>query len=183
MSGDTAVPMPDRDAVQEGQILRPSQVRRAEALMTARKVLENRQALFAGSKLTSNSTIGDLTYLAEWILTGQLDFDGDEAYPDADDIAKAERQGFIDGVKASQTFVAAGGTDLDELLPTGEGFPVGAWEPGPPSYPADPDHDDVTLASFAGVINQPTIGAPDQDDRPSFRNLPPTGALAENDPR
>jgi len=165
MSGDTALPFPteliDSDAVPEGQILRPSQVRRAEALMIARKVLENRQALFAGSKLTSTSTIGDLTYLADWIVTGPQDFDGDEDYPDTDDVVKAQKQGFVDGVKASATFLAAGGTDLDELLANGEGFPEpspGAWEPGPPSFPTAPDHDD-----------------------PSWRDLPPTGALAEND--
>lgn len=165
MSGDTAVPMPDpMEALRSGEVLYPSlqpdQLCRAEALTIARKILENRQSLFAGSKLPSNSTIGDLTYLADWILTGPQDFDGDEDYPDADDVVKARRQGFVDGIKASATFLAAGGTDLDELLAVNEGFPEpGTWEPGPPSYPTEPDH----------------------DDRPSFMDLPPTGALAEND--
>jgi hypothetical protein len=146
MSGDTAIPLPeliDRDAVAEGQTLRPAQLRRVEALQVARRMLESKGGMFGGSKVEENRAVYDLTYLADWIIDGPSDFDGDEDYPDATDVANAQRQGFADGVKASATFLAAGGSDLNELLANGEGFPdptPGDWEPGPPSF----DHDDAT---------------------------------------
>jgi hypothetical protein len=164
MSGDTAVPLPepvDLDAVLDYPNLQPDQLRRVEALQVARQTLVSKAGLFGGSKVEANRAVYDLTYLADWIIDGSPDYDGDEDYPDAEDVAKAQKQGFVDGVKASATFLAAGGTDLDQLLANGEGFPPpspGAWEPGPPSFPTAPDHDDA-----------------------SWRDLPPTGALAEND--
>lgn len=61
----------DRDAVAEGQILRPSQLRRVEALKTARLILEDRTGgVFAGVKAEAKGTVEDLLTLAGWVLDG-----------------------------------------------------------------------------------------------------------------
>jgi hypothetical protein len=74
MSGDTAVPMPERKT---GTVPDPTtkltddQLRRIEALQIARQALEQRPGLFAGSKIEATSrVVFDLTYLADWIIDG-----------------------------------------------------------------------------------------------------------------
>ena len=71
---DTAVPLPepiDTDAVQDDQVLRPSQRRRVEALQAARQILEIKPGIFTGSKLEpARSVVVDLMTLADWIIDG-----------------------------------------------------------------------------------------------------------------
>lgn len=77
MSGETAVPMPERKigtvraaAVAVDTKLTDDQLRRVEALQVARQTLENKPGLFAGSKVEANRAVYDLTYLADWIIDG-----------------------------------------------------------------------------------------------------------------
>jgi hypothetical protein len=117
LNDDVAIPLPDTDAPVNGEILRPSQRRRIEALQSARGVLANTPALFAGSKIDGTRSVGDLIALAEWILFG------------SDNRAQVVRD-------APSAF---------RLEPTGA----------------------VTLTTDGAL--------------PSFMDLPPTDALAEND--
>ena len=58
---DTAVPLPepvDRDAPTDDNILRPSQLRRIEALQAARNVLVSKPLLFSGSGVPSPGRSG-----------------------------------------------------------------------------------------------------------------------------
>jgi hypothetical protein len=60
----------DHDAVPEGQLFRPAQQRRVEALKIARQILEVKPGVFSGSKVEANRQVYDLTYLADWIIAG-----------------------------------------------------------------------------------------------------------------
>lgn len=72
---DTAVPLPETETEAEavpddGSMLTADQRRRVSALQIARDVLENKPALFAGAKVPEVRSVGDLTYLADWIIDG-----------------------------------------------------------------------------------------------------------------
>lgn len=70
---DTAVPLPETEAEavpDDGSMLTADQRRRVSALQIARDVLENKPALFAGAKVPEVRSVGDLTYLADWIIDG-----------------------------------------------------------------------------------------------------------------
>lgn len=79
MSDDTATDLIDTDAPTEGSTLRPSQLRRVAALHEARKVLENKAGLFVGSKMGEGFGVGDLTYVAGWIIDGPVPDERDTA--------------------------------------------------------------------------------------------------------
>jgi hypothetical protein len=145
LNDDVAIPIPDTDAPADGEILRPSQRRRIEALQSARGVLANTPALFAGSKIDGTRSVGDLIVLAEWILFGSDEPDTSDA-----DAAYLRQQGYISGVRDAATFADAGGENFDSLL--GD---------APSARLFDPVNSDIA--------------------QPSFIDLPPTGALAEND--
>lgn len=110
---DTAVPLPETTTE---PILTIDQRRRVEALQIARRILESKPGLFVGSKIEEGRRVGDLTYLAEWILGG-IEYEVNSV-KSAGDLAWERRQGYVDGVKASATIVAAGGgtDDLNNLL-------------------------------------------------------------------
>lgn len=67
---DTEIELVDTDAPADGAILRPSQLRRVEALKSARSVLENKAGLWTGSKVDEGRSVVDMLTLADWILTG-----------------------------------------------------------------------------------------------------------------
>lgn len=68
---DTLPDIIDTDSPADGATLRPSQLRRVEALKVARQILEIKPGIFTGSKLESaRSVVVDLMTLADWILLG-----------------------------------------------------------------------------------------------------------------
>jgi hypothetical protein len=72
-SEDVAIPLSELsnpDTPADGATLRPSQLRRVEALQVARNTLASTPAVFSGSKLDGTRSIGDLVALADWILFG-----------------------------------------------------------------------------------------------------------------
>lgn len=122
MSGDTAVPMPERKigtvrvaAVAVDTKLTDDQLRRVEALQVARQTLENKPGLFAGSKVEANRAVYDLTYLADWIIDGPAAYADDEPSDATATEAElqtmnwARRQGYVEGVRAAELISRAGG--------------------------------------------------------------------------
>lgn len=70
---DTAVPLPELPDYTESAddtTFNLDQHRRVEALKVARSILENKPSPFAGTKVEAIRSVGDLTYLADWILAG-----------------------------------------------------------------------------------------------------------------
>lgn len=124
MSGDTAVPTPERKigtvrvaAVAVDTKLTDDQLRRVEALQVARQTLENKPGLFAGSKVEANRAVYDLTYLADWIIAGPADDEPSDATATEEELQSmnwARRQGYVEGVRAAEMISRAGG-DADKI--------------------------------------------------------------------
>ena len=125
MSSTEVEPMADPDSVVE-QVLTLDQRRRVEALQVARRILENKPGLFAGSKVETSRTVIDLIDLGDWILDGSRTLAEVQTSTELreSDLTWGRRQGYVEGVKASATVVAAGGgtDDLNKLLGD-DGFP------------------------------------------------------------
>lgn len=119
----------DSDAVQEGQILRPSQLRRVGALRVARSILENKPGVFSGSKVEANRAVYDLTYLADWIISGPDlgTIQDDEPKPESESRALDELPITKDELPTS---------DADELM-LSAGFDRRPADRPFPTYPED----------------------------------------------
>lgn len=78
---DTAVPLPELPDYTESAddtTFNLDQHRRVEALKVARSILENKPSPFAGTKVEAIRSVGDLTYLADWIIAGSSTDDAGE---------------------------------------------------------------------------------------------------------
>jgi hypothetical protein len=103
MTGDTAVPFPSdaNETVPEKTALSPSQQQRVEALSVAANLLRVVTGPF-GIKTTlvkRETSVGDLTYLAEWILEGSEDLadDPEEEDQTEEQNRQAENRALLDG--------------------------------------------------------------------------------------
>lgn len=127
MSSTEVEAMTDPDTVVE-PVLTLDQRRRVEALQVARHILENKPQMFAGAKIDPSRTVADLTDLGDWIIDGSKSLEPTQAVTGdqlrESDLTWGRRQGYVEGVKASATVVAAGGgtDDLNKLLGD-DGFP------------------------------------------------------------
>lgn len=152
MSGDTAVPFPepvmhtfqaaDTEAVpDDGSMLKADQRRRVEALQVARQVIETKSGFFAGSKISAQATIGDLTYLASWILDGSP---VDDEEPSVDETKRTWSLGYGEGAHAALVESGVGPERADEIKATLGVSRVRepadtSWQPGPSSFDPDPE--------------------------------------------
>lgn len=138
---DTAVPLPELPDYTESAddtTFNLDQHRRVEALKVARSILENKPSPFAGTKVEAIRSVGDLTYLADWIIAGpDTDLEPTDIVElrngagelvvripvtpaaktevrtlsddDLENMNWARRQGYVEGVNSAAQVVDAGG--------------------------------------------------------------------------